>query len=113
MSAIEGMERRLWHEGAAAFDELLADDALVVVPMEPGILDRDACLDTIADAPRWTSVILHDARETHPGEGLRLLSYRAEAVKEDRRFLAWCSSLWRETDAGWRLVHHQQTPVPE
>lgn len=108
----EALERRLWLEGAAAYRDLLADDAVIVVPMQDGILDRDTCLAAIAGAPRWEEVEFRGARVESPGVDLTLLVYRAEAALGSTRWTALCSSLWRETADGPRLVHHQQTPLP-
>jgi Domain of unknown function (DUF4440) len=108
----EDLERRLWLEGPAAYRELLADDAVVVVPMQGGILDRDGCLAAIAQAPRWRRVEFRGAQLASPGIDLTLLVYRAEAARDGTRWAALCSSLWRETAGGPRLVLHQQTPLP-
>lgn len=108
----EDLERRLWLEGAGAYRELLADDAVIIVPMRGGILDRDACLAAIAAAPRWQRVAFRGAHAASPGVDLTLLAYQAEATREGTRWTALCSSLWRETADGPRLVLHQQTPLP-
>jgi hypothetical protein len=108
----ETLERRLWLEGPAAYRELLADDAVIVVPMQGGILDRDACLAAIAEAPRWQEIAFRGAYVASPGVDLTLLVYQAEASRGGTQFKALCSSLWRETAEGPRLVLHQQTPLP-
>jgi hypothetical protein len=107
----ETLERRLWLEGTAAYRELLADDAVIVVPMQGGILDRDACLAAIAAAPRWEGVEFRGAQVASPGIDLTLLVYQAEASRGATRWSALCSSLWRQTAEGPRLVLHQQTPL--
>lgn len=107
----ETLERRLWLEGVAAYRELLEDDAVIVVPMQGGILDRDACLAAIAACPRWEGVAFQGARVLSPGIDLTLLVYQAEAARGATRWRALCSSLWRETAEGPRLVLHQQTPL--
>ena len=109
---LEALERRLWLEGPQAYRELVSEDATIVVPMEGGILDREGCLAAIAAAPRWREVVIDGARTSSPAVGLTMIAYRAEARRDGPAWRALCSSLWRETPQGPRLVHHQQTPLP-
>lgn len=105
------LERRLWLEGGPAFEALLAPEAVSVVPMEGGILDRSQTLATIREAPRWDDVSLSGVgSHTHPGEST-MLYYTATAVRGEVTWRAHCSSLWIVDDGEHRLLHHQQTPI--
>lgn len=62
----------------------------------------------VADTDRAQhSINLSDMSGRTVGEGLVLLTYVTEI--EGRR--ARRSSLWRQSTNGWRVVHHQGTPI--
>lgn len=63
----------------------------------------------VADTePAQHRINLSDMSGRTVGPGLVLLTYVAEV--EGRR--ARRSSLWRQSTKGWRVLHHQGTPIP-
>lgn len=107
-------ERALWLEGSDAYGELLHAGALMVFAPPAGMLDRDATLASLRDAPRWTSARFSSQREVFPADDIALLAYRVRAGRGhgNDEYEAMCSSTWVRTEAGWRLALHQQTPIP-
>ncbi|WP_373353152.1 DUF4440 domain-containing protein [Pseudoroseicyclus sp. CXY001] len=105
------LERRLWLEGREAYVELLAEDALMTFPMPGGPLDRATVLDSVEGTTRWEAVAMDDQLMRSPAKSVTLLAYSAEARREGEGYAAGCSSLWQMTESGWRLIHHQQTPL--
>ncbi len=105
-------ERSLWTGGVEVYRRLLRDDDVAMVFGLPGgPLDRDAVLASIEQAPRWREVSL-DERRTLDAEGVRFLIYTATATGDaPAPYRAACASAWIDTDAGPRLVFHQQTPL--
>lgn len=103
-------ERRLWLDGAPAYRQLMHPDVLMVFPMPGGPLDHDAVLSSLEGVPRWSEVHFADRRVTDLG-ATRILVYTAEARRDADTYSAGCASVWTRSDAGWRLVLHQQTPL--
>ncbi|NDV00379.1 nuclear transport factor 2 family protein [Pseudoroseicyclus tamaricis] len=103
-------ERRLWLEGPEAYEELLADDALMTFPVPGGPMDRSTIIDSVTSSERWEAVALDDQHVREIGDA-RLLIYSAEGKREDKGYAAGCVSLWRMTEGGYRLSYHQQTPL--
>ena len=97
--------------GADFYRNVLADDALMVLPN--GVMGRDATIEAFLTAPQWTEFKLDDVQEVTIGPDAVLVTYRATASRggDEPRYEALMSSVYRRTVDGWRLVLHQQTPV--
>jgi|SRR5690606_29826650 len=104
------LEERLWLEGADAYGDLVAPDALMAfAPI--GILQGDAITESLAGAPRWTTLALTGRAIASPDAETRVLAYHARASRADAApYAALCTSTWRRHPPGWRLVQHRQTP---
>jgi hypothetical protein len=112
MKELVEIERNLWLAGEETFAARLAADAIVVMPMADGMLDRAETVRLIANAPRWQRVEFGTVYETRVAEGVVMLTYEAEAERTGAAaYCAFCTSLYRHDEPGWRLVHHQQTPL--
>ncbi len=110
--AIWRQEENFWLAAPADAAAMLDPDCLMAFPGPPGLLvGADAIRPTLAQAPRWTRVTMTDRAIATPTEDLAVLAYRAEARRgEAPPWRALCTSTWRRTATGWRLVQHQQTP---
>jgi hypothetical protein len=109
------LERRGWEalsgpDGAAFYDDLLCDDALMVFPM--GIFDRATSLSAIRAAEPWQAFQLADVRIGHPAPDVGLVAYRATATRGGGSdYEAWMTSVYvRDSEGNWRLALHQQSP---
>ncbi|MPZ21959.1 MAG: DUF4440 domain-containing protein [Dehalococcoidia bacterium] len=108
-------EKQFW---AAAGDsefyrQHLADDALMVFPEPPGILRREATIDSVAAAQPWASFEIEDVLLTELTPDSAAITYRATGRREgdpsDYRALA--SSVYVRRGGEWKLALHQQTPI--
>lgn len=110
--ALWTLERRFWLEGAATYAAHMAPDACLVFPWPTGVLDRDATLSALQDAPRWRDVAFDARRQVTLGEDGALLTYTARARQDEDpdSYEALCTSAYRRTGDAWQLVLHQQTP---
>lgn len=113
------LERRGWDalcrsEGADFYGEIMTDDGLMVLAGGM-VLDRDAVIRSLADAPPWASYEIDDVRLVPDGEEAAVLVYRARAVRDgqDEPFTALMSSLYRIVAGRPRLVLHQQTVLAD
>jgi uncharacterized protein (TIGR02246 family) len=111
---IETLERRGWEalsgpDGAAFYDDLMADDGLMVFPGL--VLDKAATIRAIAAAPPWSSFELTDVREIASNPDSAIITYRATAQRPgEDPYEANMTSVYARHDGRWRLVLHQQTP---
>jgi hypothetical protein len=111
------LERRGWQalsrSGAAArrfYDEVLADDVLMLLPGGLRLTERDATLDAMSGTP-WTSFELDDVALRTVTSDVAVVAYRATAQRDEAAYRALCSSTYVREAAGWKLCVHQQTPL--
>ena len=108
-AALWALEERFWTAGAA---ESLDPACIMAFPAPTGLLSGAAIGESLAAAPRWACVALTERRIAHPAPGLAVLGYRARGLWDGApAYAAVCTSCYRATAAGWRLVQHQQTPA--
>jgi uncharacterized damage-inducible protein DinB len=85
----------------------LADD-FTEVGAPSRVWNRAGTLELLGSEPATATLIeVHDLTGRIIGDGLVLA--RWDSVRDGRR--ARHTSLWRREAAGWRLVHHQGTPL--
>lgn len=108
---LEQLERQFWTGGAQFYTGNLAADAVMVFAV--GVLRRERILETVAAAPRWSSVAFEDVNFVELAPNVRLLTYRARAERQDELspYTALVSSAYVHRDGRWQLAFHQQTPT--
>jgi ketosteroid isomerase-like protein len=111
------LERQGWEalaggSGRAFYREYMADDGLMVVP--GAVLSKEEVLSSIDDDNPWADFSLDDERVVRVGDGVAVVAYRAEAKREGADgYVALMTTTYARGDDGvWRVVLHQQTPVP-
>lgn len=111
---IWALEEQCWLGDSAFYEQILADDALMVLPAPAGMLDRAATIESIRAAPRWKRVAFAEQRSLRPTQDTAVLAYLAEAERGGREptYRALCSSTYARIADSWRLVLHHQTPEP-
>ncbi|HTN63453.1 MAG TPA: DUF4440 domain-containing protein [Devosia sp.] len=104
-------ERRLWQEGADAYDELMAPECVMAFgPL--GIMERPEIVGSMRDAPRWSDVNMTDTTQTRPADNISIIAYRALAMRSGvEPYEAVCTSTYVTLDGHWKLVQHQQSVV--
>ncbi|MBW3096917.1 nuclear transport factor 2 family protein [Pseudohoeflea coraliihabitans] len=104
------LEREFWSRDADFFAEHMAEHAVMVIPVQQGILSGEEILETLGDAPRWQEVDFAD-QQLIEADHFALLSYRAHGAREDGSdYRARCATGYIRDGDGWRLISHQQTP---
>jgi hypothetical protein len=101
------IENRLATGGGAEYREVLADDALVIVP--GAVLDKTACVAAMDSSPGWDEVRLDDARLVEGAETATAV-YRFFGRRGDAEYRATLASTYRLPQR--ELLLHQQTPDP-
>lgn len=106
------MERAFWIGGAAHYRTALDPACVMVFPAPTGRLDGPQITESLNAAPRWSTIDMADRHVARPAPDLLVLAYAATGLREDSApYRALCSSTYRRTPDGWRLVQHQQTPA--
>jgi uncharacterized protein (TIGR02246 family) len=113
---LEALERQGWEalsgpSGAAFYEELMADDGLMVFPGL--VLDKRNTVRAIAGERPWARFELSDLRVTRATPDAALVTYRAVSQRgEEAEYRALMTTVYARRDGRWRLVLHQQTPLP-
>lgn len=105
-------ERDFWLAGSAEATRKL-DEGCLMAFAATGILTRRKVVETLANGPRWQEVSFADRASIETDE-IRVLAYRATARRAGAEtYRALCTTTWVRREGGdWRIVQHQQTPVP-
>ncbi|WP_236863583.1 nuclear transport factor 2 family protein [Brevibacterium daeguense] len=78
------------------------------------VFDRQAVLESLSDAPPWSSYAIEDARVIGLSADAAVLVYRGTARRDDGSppFEALMASTYVRAGGGWGLACYQQTVVP-
>lgn len=112
---LETLERQGWEalsgpNGAAFYEEVMADDGLMVFPGL--VMDKLSSLDVIRRVSPWLSYELSDVRIARIDD-VGLVTYRAVGQRtEEPPYEAVMSSVYVRRGAQWHLLLHQQSPGP-
>ncbi|MGW8567022.1 nuclear transport factor 2 family protein [Isoptericola sp. NPDC055881] len=107
----DGWRSLCGRRGGAFYGDLMTPEALMVL-VDGSVLDRDAVVASLSDAPSWDSYELHDARRVPLGTEAAALVYRARAVRgDDAPFVALMASTYVVVDGAPRLALYQQTSL--
>ena len=110
------IERRLWTNDAAFYQDNLTEDCLLVFA-ETGVITREIAVDAIRkeneQGRRWAEVNFDEIRELRLTDAVSLLNYRVNArwEHEESSVTLLASSIYVRRDEVWKLALHQQTPV--
>lgn len=107
------LEERFWLDGEPAYREHMIDGAVMLFPEPAGMMQGEAILASLAEAPRWSRVKITDRRLVRANDSMILVAYRAEASRDKHGYIALCASSYADVEGEWKIVHHQQTPVSE
>lgn len=109
------LERGFWKAAgdASFYNEHFHDDGLMLLPHLPHPLDKAAVLASVAGASAWTDVVMDDIAVAEPSPFVAILAYRAQARRnDDAPYRALVSSTYLAEGTTWRMLGHQQTPLP-
>jgi hypothetical protein len=105
-------EERFWTGGTEHHREALDPECVMAFPFPAGIIAGAGIAESLAGAPRWSSVEMAERRVSRSAADLLVLAYKARGVRDGAApYEAYCTSTYRRDGDRWRLVQHQQTPV--
>jgi hypothetical protein len=114
---LEALERRGWEAlsgpgGAEFYDEIMADDGLMVFPGL--VLDKAGAISAIRDAVPWSSFALSDLSVIDAAPDVGLVTYRATAQRAgEEPYGAVMTSVYVRRGGEWRMLLHQQSPATQ
>lgn len=99
--------------GADFYGRTMTSDGVMVLA-HGQVLDRQAVIDSLDEAPPWRTYEIADERLVVLGDDHAILVYTGRASRDDGEpvFTALMSSVYTRQDGVWRLALYQQTPVP-
>ncbi len=111
---IWGSEEGLWTGTAENYHATIDEQCLMVLPAKPFIVTGSQAADAVSATTRWTAIVLSERQVARPQEGLIVIAYRAQAERDGTAYDAHCTTVYRRLEHDkWRVVQHQQTPLPE
>ncbi|WP_286174113.1 hypothetical protein [Rhodobacter sp. NTK016B] len=103
------LEQRFWTGDTESVRATMANNAIMIVPYPPGILEGDTIWHGAKRRGGWQSIIMAERRATECGDVV-ILSYRATAEKPDQPlYRVLCASTYLSDAGGWLRLSHQQT----
>ncbi|MBA3800933.1 MAG: nuclear transport factor 2 family protein, partial [Geodermatophilaceae bacterium] len=91
---------------------VMAEDGVMVLA-NGAVLDRDAVVESLGQAPPWRAYEISDVRVVGTGSDGVALVYRGTAYGDEPEpaFVGMMSSVYVWAGDAWRLALYQQTPV--
>ena len=106
------MEQKLWSGGKAEYQRTLDDNCLVAFTEMAGVSSREK-ISAQANGSRWHDVSLEIEGFLQPTDDVAVMTYRASTVRENAEpYAARVSSGYVRRNSGWKMMFHQQTPLP-
>ena len=99
------------NEGAAFYGDVMAEDAVLVVP--GFVTDGATFVASLPGTTPWARHRIEDPRIVELGDDCAAVVYHVCAKREgEPEYCAHVTSVYVRTDRGWKLALHQQTPDP-
>lgn len=106
-------EEKLWLGDAESYRALIDSECVMALPAAPFVYTAEAAIEAVASTPRWSAVSFTERKVQRPEEGLIVIAYRAEASRDDERYVAYCTtSMRRRGHEDWLVVQHAQVIPP-
>lgn len=99
--------------GADFYGRIMTSDGVMVLA-HGQVLDRNAVIDSLNEAPPWRSYDITDERFLALSQDHVILVYTGRAYRDDHElaFTALMASVYVRQEGAWRLALYQQTPIP-
>jgi len=105
-----GSETGLWTADPDHYREIIADDALMILPGHASVLVGADAIPAVSATPRWSTVTFSDQQVSRPHDGLIVIAYAVEARLDHEVYRARCSTTYlRHAHDDWHVIQHQQS----
>ena len=109
------IEQGFWLEGEDFFRDHLDSECLLAFPQAGemhGVFPRNQVAATATQSNRWRDLEMGDRRVVRLGDGVAIISYRADVTRADGvPYVALVSSGYVRRDGEWKLAFHQHSPL--
>lgn len=112
------IERGFWTGDGDHYRRYVDDHCLTVFTEMAGVMSAEEIAGTVEEGRRWEEPELKARGLIMPTEDVAVLTYEARTVKPGRdgapgvAYHALVSSGYVRRDDGWKMMFHQQTPMP-
>jgi len=113
------LERQGWDSlcdgtGAEFYGRVMTEDGLMVLA-NGAVMDRDAGVGALGQAPPWRTYEISDVRLVGTGKDGAALVYIGTAYRDatEPAFVGAMSSVYIWAQDAWRLALYQQTQLPD
>lgn len=108
------LERGFWTGDRCFFEENTDAECLVAFSSDmAGVMENKDLAATVQDGSRWTTFDLDLKGTIQPSDDFFLLTYEVKATRADGdEYHALVSSGYVRRADGWKMVFHQQMPLP-
>lgn len=108
------IERGFWTGGADYYRQNLDDECVTVFTEMAGTYRKDVIAGMITDTQRWRDLDLDVKGCLERAPGFAILTYAVRATRKNGdRYAAAVTSGYVKRNGAWKMVFHQQTPLPE
>jgi hypothetical protein len=118
LDTLLNLERQGWDTlcqstGADFYGSIMSDDGVMVLA-HGFVLDRDAVVASLNEAPAWRTYEISDGKLVDGGPDTAILVYTGRAWRDgdEPAFVGLMSSVYVRNGSGWKLALYQQTPIP-
>ena len=115
-ATLVSIERKGWDSlcdgtGGGFNDSLMTDDAVMVLA-NGAVMDREAVVESLKQAPPWRTYEIDEVRLIRSGSASATLVYLGGAYREgdEPAFTGVMASVYTHRDDAWHLALYQQTP---
>jgi hypothetical protein len=107
------LERGFWTGGADYYRQHLDDVCLTAFTEMAGAFKKEEIARMITDADRWRDLRLEPKGFLEPVPGIAILTYTVGAARKNGDpYAAAVTSGYVMRNGAWKMVLHQQTPLP-
>ncbi|WP_136684231.1 DUF4440 domain-containing protein [Falsirhodobacter xinxiangensis] len=106
---IWSFEESLWKTSEDRYHEKVDPECVMALSHAPNLVRGDDAVRAVSGTPDWDDVEFSDRVVSRPQEGLIVVGYHVRARKDDTRFSAACTSVYRRKGhEDWTVVQHAQ-----
>jgi Domain of unknown function (DUF4440) len=107
----EGWKALSGGDPKAFYDDILTEDAVMILPPPAGMLSRAQALKSMEAAP-WSRFDIRDPSVIELSDESALLTYEVTAQRSGApEYVALMTSAYVKANEGWKLALHQHTPL--
>jgi hypothetical protein len=109
-----GIERGFWSGGADYYRQNLDDLCVTVFTEMAGTFKKNEIAGMITETDRWRDLKLDVKGCLEPAPGFGVLTYTVKATRKNNDpYTAAVTSAYVKRNGAWKMVLHQQTPLPQ